>query len=379
MEGSGRYSGGAFHESFERGKSAGEIRLTSAALVFETGSTRVEFPLGGGLEIKAGGASDRLLFFSHPARPGWTVYTSDRSILKDPILGDFPDLAGQIGRVRARKHRARLVALVVLLLLGGVLLGLYLLKEPVVGVIVRQVPPEWEQELGEMAFGQIGGGKSFIEDEKILADLEKLTAPLLEAIQDRRYDFEFHIMEDASLNAFALPGGHVTLHTGLILKADGPGEVVGVLAHEIAHVTRQHSLRQMVSSAGLVLILQALLGDATGILALLKENSSLLLARKFSRDYERDADEKGWEYLHGAGIDPRGMVGFFRKIRAEAEKLSGDMPLEEALSLLGTHPATQERIDRLMEKWEEQEEKGPFIEFDLDFEAFQESIRNYRK
>ena len=96
---------------------------------------------------------------------------------------------------------------------------------------------------------------------------------------------------------------------------------------------------------------------------------------KFSRDHEREADAQGFEYLMKAKLDPRGLIEFFGKIQQEQEKSS--MPnMEGALSVLSTHPATDERIKNLNKLIEEKAGEGPYRKIDLDFDEFQEKLRN---
>jgi len=134
-----------------------------------------------------------------------------------------------------------------------------------------------------------------------------------------------------------------------------------VLAHELAHVTRRHSFRNMIKSAGLILMVQMMFGDATGLLAFAAEGSRFLLQQKFSRDFEREADDTGWSYLREARIDPRGMITFFKKIKVIMAN-SGVGSMENSLALLNTHPASQERIDYLNAKWEQSPVKSGFVE-----------------
>ncbi len=142
-----------------------------------------------------------------------------------------------------------------------------------------------------------------------------------------------------------------------------------MLGHELAHVTERHSLRQMVGSAGLFVVVQALLGDASGLAAVLVDGSTELLNLSFSRDHELEADRAGWQYLLEAGIDPRGMIDFFETLEQE----TGD-DMSGALSFLSTHPATGDRIETLHQELE----ALPSMEFpalEVDFEAFQERVR----
>ena len=370
-----QYEGGAFYSEFVKGKSSGSIHITNQALVFVAEAGQVELPLNG-LQIRLGGASNRLIFFSHSSKPDWSVYTPDHTVLRDARFTALRHTAAQIAQIRLRKKYTRLALSGVAFLVIGLIYGLFWLKEPIVIAIAKRVPLEWERQLGEMVYAQSIIGRTLIEDEEIVDELERLTSPLLQAIDDNRYEFRLHILADPTLNAFAIPGGHVVIHTGLILNADTPEEVVGILAHEVAHVTGQHSIRQIISSAGLVLLVQAFFGDASGILALITQRSALLLTQKFSRDHEREADEVGWNYLLKANVNPEGMITFFEKLRAESEK-SGLSELEESLNFLSTHPATEERITRLKEK-QQSEEESDFIQFEIDFDVVQGKVRHYQ-
>ena len=223
-------------------------------------------------------------------------------------------------------------------------------------------------------FAQLDQGDGFLEGSELEDLLARLTEPLLAVVPQHDYRFHFHIAEDECINAFALPGGPVVIHSGLVLRADAAEEVVGVLAHEIAHVTRRHTLRQVVSTLGLFTLVQALFGDLTGVAAVLTEGGAELLTLGFSRDFEREADDEGWRYLVAAGIDPRGMIGFFEKLRQEKEQRDGLGGAPAYLGFLSTHPTTPERIARLTRKLEGIPAGTRFQPMDVDFRAFQEAL-----
>lgn len=361
------WAGGAFHESLPSGKARGRLHLDARGVRLESheGEELIALPFRG-LLLSRGGASDRLVFFRHPDHPGWSLHTAERDVLDHPHLGVDPHLAAQVSDLRKQRTRSRAVTLALLGVIAGALFGLFALKDPIVGLVVDQIPPSWEIALGDQIFDQLSKGRTLVDDPAALEELELLVAPLLEALGDSPYDFRFHIVEDASINAFAIPGGHVTLHTGLIESAESPEEILGVLAHEIIHVTRKHSLRQLVGTAGVFLLIQTLLGDLSGLAAVLVENGSFLLGQKFSRDHEREADDLGLDLLIRARIDPRGMVTFFEKLRKQTEELE---KIEQPLSLVSTHPATSERIAHLERRIEELEFSGEFRKFDISLET----------
>jgi predicted Zn-dependent protease len=156
----------------------------------------------------------------------------------------------------------------------------------------------------------------------------------------------------------------------LILAADHPEEIAGVLGHEIAHITEQHSVEQIISSLGVFAIVQAFFGDISGLAAVIIDGGARLLTMSFSREAESEADDIGLRYLQAAGIDPSGLLSFFEKLR-KTEGISGG----PALALLSTHPATEERIRDLHRKIKSLERR-PYRRLDVDLAAVQQAIRS---
>lgn len=377
-----RVEGGAFHPDLPNGRASGEIMISFTAVQFKSDKGDFDLPADG-LNIELGGANDRLIFFSHPAHPKVTIHTADHSILNHPMLGNNPALATQRKQVRARKRLAWALLFGVCGSVLALLLGLFLARDKMVRTAAQAVPVDWEIKAGDKLFEQVVATKRLVTDSNINAQLKRITEPLLAGIKDNRYPLKFHIVEDATLNAFAMPGGNVVIHSGLLMAADSPEEVAGVLGHEIAHVTQRHSIRSILSSAGLFLVVQTLVGDVSGIVAVLANNSAFLLDRKFSRDFERESDNHGWDYLLAADIKPQGMITFFSKMQAEEqrmrEKLKDVTSIDvdpNSLELLSTHPATEDRMKNLQAKWDELEKKTGYRNFDLNYAAFKDSLRS---
>lgn len=365
------YPGWAFHPEFGAKKVSGALRFAAGSAEFEADGRRASLPLEG-LKVERGGASSRLLFFSHAAAPGVSFFTSEEAALSDPAFSASPALAAQAASAVTAGRLSRLgtwgaaAGLVVLIVLA------FQLKEPLVGALAGRVPASWEAKIGEAAFAQVKLGRSVVETPEAVEGLRKLAAPLLKGVETR-HELRFHVVRDASVNAFAFPGGHVVAHTGLLLAADSPEEAAGVLAHEIAHVARRHSLRHMIESAGFFLVVQAFLGDMSGLLGALTSQGAQLVDQKFSRDYEREADAEGLRYLDAAGIDPAGMLRFFERLKAEKDNPLGR--LSENLSFLSTHPATAERIERLRRELAKLETKSAYASFDMDWRGFQQALK----
>jgi Zn-dependent protease with chaperone function len=263
-----------------------------------------------------------------------------RRLRAHPALRDLPQLAN-VRRAARRGRVARTVgwSLLALLLLVPVLLLLAFLwqADRIAGALAARIPVVHEQELGRKLFSRMGGQLTLEPDGAAAQAVRDLGARLT---RGSRFAYEFHVARDESINAFALPGGIIVVHTGLIEAARRPEELAGVLAHEVQHVEQRHSLEALVKNLGLRGLWAALTGDLGGSLAgqAVVELGSL----RFSRDAEREADALGFDTLLRHDIDPRGMVEFFGTMQAAA----GASPP----AWLSTHPASDARQRAMQEK-----------------------------
>ena len=197
----------------------------------------------------------------------------------------------------------------------------------IAALAVSHIPPEQERKLGELVFAQQKAKLKLIEG-KPLDLVRELGAKLTKGSP---YKYEFYVADDKVVNAYAMPGGFVVMHSGLLNLAASAEEVAGVLAHEVMHVEKRHSLKAMAKSLGLAATVSLVLGDLGGLASL----GGDLLGLKFSRDHETEADREGLKAMVGAGIRPDGMATLFRKMAAQ-EKLD--------LGFLSTHPGSEERF-----------------------------------
>lgn len=371
------FSGGVFSRQFKSGKAFGSIEMTDRSVCFRHENGKIELPLDG-IQIRAGGAGGKMFFFTHASVPDCSFFTSDPDVLKSPNLKRISGVQDQLTRIQQAKTRTFMAWIVLLVIVIGVIFGLFKIKEPVCKAIAARVPAEWENQLGETVFAQIKITSAVIEDSDINNMMQKIADPIFKTISCSRYRFKIHVVKNPTINAFALPGGHIVFHSGLILAAESPEEIAAVMAHEVSHITLQHGLRNMIGAAGMYLLIQALFGNTEGIMGTIVNNGAYLINMKYSRDYEREADDTGWSYLVKAGIPPDGMITFFQNLLKEEKKT---MPTEmkdrvnDALSYISTHPATSERIARLQEKLKTMD-SHPSSPYNLDFNTFKEKIRN---
>lgn len=222
------------------------------------------------------------------------------------------------------------------------LLALFLIfADPIASWIAEQIPVEQERQLGEASFAQMKGELKLRDDSEAARMLRELGAKLTAG---SRYTYSFHLADKPEINAFAMPGGIVVVHTGLIRATTRPEELAGVLAHEVQHVELRHSLKSIVKQMGLSALWMFATGDIGSGMA--GSAATELLTLKFSRDAEREADAHGLDTLIRSGIDPQGMPDFFRILADKAEAGAGSAPA----AILSTHPQSEEREAALRTK-----------------------------
>lgn len=205
------------------------------------------------------------------------------------------------------------------------------------------VPPETEAKLGNQLASQVNEEEKISGDAQLQAYLGKVAAKVMSAVpakerNDQKFTFTV-IDKPREVNAFALPGGHIYVYSGLIAAADNEAELAGVLAHEIGHETSRHGAEMLVKNMGLETVMGLALGEKPNQLAAL---GSQIAAQGYlaqnSRDQEREADERGLRYLTKAGYDPNGLPNFFSKL-AKMQGSSSDA----IQKFFASHPAPAER------------------------------------
>lgn len=204
-----------------------------------------------------------------------------------------------------------------------------------VDAAARHVPAEAERALGDgMAKLVRQGGRPCAAPE-----VEALARTLAADAGLDAEHLDVAVLDDEAVNAFALPGGHVFVFTGLLKKSQNPDEVAGVLAHEMGHVVLRHHVRSALRSLGVGAVASAVFGDTSGLAALLAAGSSQLLDLAFSREQEEAADAFAVTLAEKAGFDPLAVGRLLERMEEP-----GAPP-----SLLRTHPSGPDRR-RALEK-----------------------------
>lgn len=203
---------------------------------------------------------------------------------------------------------------------------------------------EEEKQLGDKFVIEIEKQHKVSPDRDANAYVDRLGRRLLSGAKDVPFPFTFKVVIDDSVNAFAVPGGHIYVNTGLIKAAASEDELAAVMAHEINHGVARHGTRQMTQQYGYNLVLQILLGDNPGMLTQLATslfgNAGTMA---YSRSMENQADYLGVETMARAGYNPNGMLTFFTKLDA----MGGGKSSSQVAQFFSSHPLTTERLERV--------------------------------
>lgn len=198
---------------------------------------------------------------------------------------------------------------------------------------------EWQ--LGQQMAAQVNQQVQLVRDPQALAYVRMVGERIHAVTPLANRPFYFEIVNDPSVNAFSIPGGHVYINTGLIAQADKVDMLAGVMAHEISHIVHRDVLKQVEQQNEIAAIGSILLGQNPNALAQIVAQvvAGGAMAR-FSRADEKAADDAGLQFMTQAGYDPHGMLDMFEKL------LALDRGGNSAVArFFQDHPGTQDRIN----------------------------------
>ena len=206
-------------------------------------------------------------------------------------------------------------------------------------------------QMGTQSAAEVRKTRAVIDNDELAGYLTRIAARLRKSPRAGKFTFQFAVLNDKTINAFALPGGPVFVHTGLLAAIDNESQLAGVLAHEMSHVALRHGTHEA-SKAVLVqapaALLGATIGDDSTIAKIAQEGIALgaqSVLLKYSRDAERDADLNGARMMNDAGYDPLEMARFFEKLQAQGA--GGDGLLANWLS---DHPSPGNRVKAVQDE-----------------------------
>jgi len=207
---------------------------------------------------------------------------------------------------------------------------------------------EWGDQLQTKVNEELRKKDSMYENRMVNDYLDRLGKELLANAEEIHFDYSFTPVKMEAVNAFAIPAGHIYIHTGLIAAAESEAELTGVMAHEIGHVVARHGSERMSAMIAATTVGNILIGSQDEAMNRMLTDLAVQIVTTggmlaYSRAAENEADKIGTKIMYRTGYNPYGMVSFFEKLHEK----TGDMSQVEVF--LSTHPSPESRMENIRE------------------------------
>ncbi len=210
---------------------------------------------------------------------------------------------------------------------------------------------EEERKFGQKLLKDVKHQVKIVNEAEIVSYVKMVSEKIMKQVDTTYFDYNFFVIEDSALNAFAMPGGNIFIHTGILEHIDSEDDLACVIAHEVGHIQARHIAKrleamQKLNIATIVMAVTGLFlgGGGQSSQAAIAGSTALAMSAtlKYSRADEEEADRRAYEWVCKAGYNPQGLVNIMKKILQNRWIGSDSIP-----SYLSTHPSSSERITYL--------------------------------
>lgn len=206
---------------------------------------------------------------------------------------------------------------------------------------VKKITENLDEQLGDVFWKSYSAEMVEVKDRKIVEPIQQMVTNICSDNNIASSSINVHVVENKEINAFAMPGRHLVVHTGLIDFADHQEEIAGVIAHEIAHIESGHVVKKLGKEIGLSILMNLTLGDIGG--EVVRNALSTITSTAYDRSLEKEADLKAVDYMVAAKMNPTYLASFLEKLDQQAQT-------PEVLQWVSTHPDSKERVRYIEEK-----------------------------
>ena len=228
---------------------------------------------------------------------------------------------------------------ILLLIVSFGLFQLHIGRSLIIDLIVDTIPKKVDVKAGEELSSWVKDKRN-PQVEVLEKELNGLAKPLYNTVHRSSFSYDLKMISSPMLNAFALPGGNIFVTKEFLRFVKTPEELLGVVAHEIAHIEKRHTMKMLVSSLSIGVTFSLIFGANQHFISALGKQGAGVLQKSYSRVYEKEADQLSIQYLMKANLKPEGLISFLKRINNKKHKM--EMP-----EFLMTHPNTLERIKNI--------------------------------
>lgn len=239
---------------------------------------------------------------------------------------------------KSRKAREQKRVLLFFTILVAILIAVYLFLVPWMAErAAAKLPTATEREIGDALYSAMQAGMQ--EDTAASRKLNQFFAAMHVPTD---YSIRIAVIQDPTVNAFALPGGQIVVYTGLLNQLSSYPELAALLSHEFIHVNNRHATKSIFRKMGSKIFISLLFGRMGSIAGIVANHADDLKSLTYSRSLETESDTAGLRLLQERKIDPGGFIRLFRRLQASA-------PVSGTPEMLSSHPDTEKRIELIKE------------------------------
>jgi len=214
-----------------------------------------------------------------------------------------------------------------------------------------------EKKLGELLLESLSQSKDEIKHDSINQVVNNILEKITTANKIEKGAIRLRVFDDQTVNAFALPGDQLIIFTGLVDYCKTPEELAGVMAHEIAHIQKDHVMKKLVKEVGISMLFVIVAGN--GSFEIVSEVLKTISSRAFDRDQESEADIYAVHLLEKAKINPSGLSDFLFRLSQESDDLSDE------LLIISTHPGSADRSVAILDEIKKNPSKYKELHYDF--------------
>ena len=270
-------------------------------------------------------------------------YIEIKTVNSDTLLNftqDIEELSNLLKPYQSNTFYNKLINLNLSLLTGilvGFLVLLFFANKYIVPPIAEKatilIPQEFDKSIGDASF------ETFLLTAEIDSIKSKQLTTFVNALEVNQPELKFYVFDSPTVNAFCLPNGTIVVYSGILNIIDNKEELIGLLAHEMAHYNRRHSIKSITRDLASLLIISLVTNDAAGITGVIAEHSNRLYSLSYSRTFESEADDDALTFMKQKRINPKGLETLFKKL---ATHNTVEIP-----EFISTHPDANKRAEKI--------------------------------
>ncbi|WP_318349880.1 M48 family metallopeptidase [Aquipluma nitroreducens] len=232
---------------------------------------------------------------------------------------------------------------------------------------IRQNTQNTEEKIGDLFWKMLKNSETEITSDSIVAPIDSMLTRICKANSIDRKKIKLHLLRKDEINAFASPGNHLVVYSGLITACENEAELYGVIGHELAHMEKNHVMNKLLKEVGLSVLIS--MSSGNGNSEAIKSAIQKISSSVYDRKLETEADLTAVDYLEKTGINPEPFASFLYRL-ADVTK---NLPTQ--IYWISSHPESKERAEKIIERIKGKDFPKTEVEDSLTFDRLKEKMK----